>query len=144
MALTESGGSSFDRLRMRMRSVWGAVPHDLMLSVSTCLRRSEASASRRQEYGVRHEHRSEMRMKISVRTAGNLGKYLPPGSELNRAELEVAEGATPIDVLGQLGMPLDGSYLISVNGTALNKAARPDHKLAENDDLAIMPPLRGG
>lgn len=83
-------------------------------------------------------------MKISIRTAGNLGKYLPDGSELNRAELEVPEGASPIDVLGLLGMPLEGSYLISVNGTALNKAARPDHKLAENDDLAIMPPLRGG
>ena len=83
-------------------------------------------------------------MRISVRTAGNLGKYLPAGSEQNRADLEVADGATPIDVLGQLGMPLDGSYLISVNGTAVNKAARPEHKLAENDDLAIMPPLRGG
>jgi len=83
-------------------------------------------------------------MKITVRTAGNLGKYLPPGSAQNRAELEVAEGASPVDVLAKLGMPLEGSYLISVNGSALPKAERPGHKLAENDDLAIMPPLRGG
>ena len=83
-------------------------------------------------------------MKITVRTAGNLGKYLPPGSEQNRAELEVSEGASPIDVLAKLGMPIDGSYLISVTGSALPKAERPGYRLAEDDDLAIMPPLRGG
>ena len=83
-------------------------------------------------------------MKIQIRTAGMLGKYLPPGSEPNRAEVEVAEGASPIDVMEQLGVPLEARYLISVNGTALPKAARAEHCLAEGDDLAIMPPLSGG
>ena len=54
------------------------------------------------------------------------------------------EDATPIDVLMQLGMPLEARYLISVNGTVLPKAERPRHRLCEDDDLAIMPPLRGG
>ena len=44
-------------------------------------------------------------MKITVKTAGNLGKYLPAGSTGNLAKLEVAEGATPADVMSQLGLP---------------------------------------
>ena len=83
-------------------------------------------------------------MRITVRTAGLLGKYLPSGSERNRAELEVAEDATPVDVMQQLGVPLEGRYLISVNGTALTRTERPGHRLAEHDTLAIMPSLSGG
>jgi len=83
-------------------------------------------------------------MRITVRTAGLLGKYLPEGSERNRAALEVADGASPLDVMAQLGVPLEGRYLISVNGTALPPAKRPGHSLAEGDTLAIMPPLSGG
>jgi len=83
-------------------------------------------------------------MRIHVKTAGLLGKYLPQGSERNRAELDVADGSTPIDVMQQLGVPLEGRYLISVNGTALPVDARAGHRLAEDDSLAIMPPLSGG
>ena len=83
-------------------------------------------------------------MKINIKTAGLLGKYLPAGSERNKAELEVAEGTTPIDVMRQLGMPLEASYLVSLNGSALPKAERQTRALAADDTLAIMPPLKGG
>jgi sulfur carrier protein ThiS len=82
-------------------------------------------------------------MRISVRTAGLLGEYLPAGSQANRAELEVAEGATPLDVMAQLGFPA-GAYLVSVNGTAIPTAQRAATKLRDGDDLALMPPLKGG
>ena len=83
-------------------------------------------------------------MRITVRTAGNLGRFLPSGSALNSAALDVAEGATPADVIEQLGMPGDGSYLVVLNGKGVPKADRATRQLADNDDLAIMPPLRGG
>ena len=83
-------------------------------------------------------------MRITVRTAGLLGKHLPRGSQENRAEIEVGEGATAADVMTQLGVPLEGSYLISLNGTAIPKAARETATLHEDDTLAIMPPLKGG
>lgn len=83
-------------------------------------------------------------MKITVRTGGLLGKYLPAGSDNNRAEIEVPDDATPQQVMAQLGVPLDGSYLISLNGSAVPKAQRSEMRLTENDTLAIMPPLRGG
>ncbi|MFQ6023035.1 MAG: MoaD/ThiS family protein [Acidiferrobacterales bacterium] len=83
-------------------------------------------------------------MRIKVRTTGLLGKYLPPGSVKNLAELEVADGATPFDVIKQLGMPLDGNYLVALNGNVVPKSERDTRTLAENDKLSIMPPLKGG
>ena len=82
-------------------------------------------------------------MKITIKTAGNLGKYLPAGASGNLAEIDVAEGATPADVMTKLGLP-EGSYLVVLNGTSVPKAERASRSLAENDNLSIMPPLKGG
>ncbi len=83
-------------------------------------------------------------MKVTVKTAGNLGRYLPPGSAGNVAALDVSEGATPVDIIRRLGMPEDGSYLVVLNGTAVPKAERATCRLSDDDNLAIMPPLKGG
>ena len=83
-------------------------------------------------------------MKIQVRSAGMLAKYLPAGSTKNVAELEVTEAATPLDVIKQLGMPIDGQYFIALNGELVPKNERERRRLAANDKLSIMPPLKGG
>ena len=44
-------------------------------------------------------------MKILVRTAGLLGKHLPPGPVRNRAEIDVPSGSTITDVMKRLGFP---------------------------------------
>ena len=71
-------------------------------------------------------------------------KYLPAGARDNIAEIDVAAGATPLDVLAQLGIPGDGVDLVTHNGMAVPIVKRPGLRLAENDILAIMPPLKGG
>ena len=83
-------------------------------------------------------------MKIRVKTGGLLGKYLPPGSEGNRAEIEIPSGTSPIGVMERLGIPTGGHYLVTVNGTALPEKDRRTAILEEGDLVAIMPPLRGG
>ncbi len=83
-------------------------------------------------------------MHITVRTGGLLGQYLPTGSERNQADLEVEEGTTPLDVMTLLGMPGDRTYMVVLNGAAISKVARAQRRLAENDNLAILPPLKGG
>ena len=71
-------------------------------------------------------------------------KYLPPGSSGSSAEITVADGATPRDVMTQLGIPPDGTYLVTHNSAAVPIAMRDRAILAEGDTLAVMPPLRGG
>ena len=83
-------------------------------------------------------------MKINLKTAGSLGRYLPAGANGNLAEVEVTEGATPLDVMRQLGFPEEATYLVVLNGSSLPKAERGTVQLAEDDKLAIMPPLKGG
>ena len=83
-------------------------------------------------------------MKITVKATGRLVRFLPAGASGKTADLEVADSATPNDVIRQLGMPEDGSYLVVLNGTSVPKAERASRTLAENDNLAIMPPLTGG
>jgi sulfur carrier protein ThiS len=83
-------------------------------------------------------------MKITVKATGLLAKHLPAGGSTQGAELEVAEGATPADVIAQLGMPAEGSYLVALNGALVPKAQRAARPLAEHDTLTLMPPLRGG
>ncbi|MBT5435899.1 MAG: MoaD/ThiS family protein [Rhodospirillaceae bacterium] len=82
-------------------------------------------------------------MKILVRTAGLLGKHLPAGSEKNRAEIELPEGLTPRVVMDRLGFP-EGSYLVTLNGKAVPTAKRMEVILQDGDNLALMPPLKGG
>jgi sulfur carrier protein ThiS len=41
-------------------------------------------------------------------------------------------------------MPSEGGYLVIHNGTAVPKDARGACTLADGDELAIMPPLKGG
>ena len=83
-------------------------------------------------------------MRIAFKTAGILVKYLPAGSKDRSAALEVPPGATPLDVIKQLGMPEDGGYLVIHNGASVPKAERASLTLAEGDSLSIMPPLKGG
>jgi sulfur carrier protein ThiS len=47
-------------------------------------------------------------------------------------------------VIARLGLPPEGSYLVIHNGTAVPKDARAACALADGDELAIMPPLKGG
>ncbi len=82
-------------------------------------------------------------MKILVRTAGLLGRHLPPGPVRNRAEIEVPRGSTITDVMKRLGFP-EGSYLVTLNGMSVPTAERTGRQLAEGDNLALMPPLKGG
>ena len=83
-------------------------------------------------------------MRINFKTAGRLVRFLPSGSQDKTAVLDVAAGATAMDVIRQLGMPEEASYLVILNGASLPKSERPTRPLAEDDQLSIMPPLKGG
>ncbi len=83
-------------------------------------------------------------MKITVKTTGLLGQYLPPGADRDMAEIEVAPDATPADVIKLLGMPPESPYLVVLNGASVARREHGSRTLSDGDVLAIMPPLRGG
>lgn len=83
-------------------------------------------------------------MQITVRTAGLLGRYLPPGSAGNEARLDVEMGSTPLDIMRRLALPEHDSYLVMLNGQIVPVAKRPATRLSEGDELGIFPPLKGG
>lgn len=83
-------------------------------------------------------------MKIRFRTAGLLAKYLPQGATGLSAALDVGVGTTPADVMAQLGLPAGDRFLVALNGAVVPLGERGTRRLAENDELAVMPPLKGG
>ncbi len=83
-------------------------------------------------------------MRIRVKTAGLLHRYLPAGSTRNQADLDVTEGSSPVDVIKLLGLPEEQRYLVVLNGVSVPAAERSNIRLSENDTLGIFPPLKGG
>ena len=83
-------------------------------------------------------------MRITFKTAGILAKYLPAGAKGLSAPLDVADDATPAKVMAQLGLPAADRYLVALNGQIVPSAERARRTLVEGDELAIMPPLKGG
>ena len=83
-------------------------------------------------------------MKITLTTAGILADHLPDGAQNNQVEIELAEGATPVDVMEQLSLPADDFYLVIVNDEVVPKPKRGQTILLDGDDLGIFPPLKGG
>jgi sulfur carrier protein ThiS len=83
-------------------------------------------------------------MRITVKLFALLGRYLPPGSTANQAEIEVAKDATPADVIASLGLPGDLTHLVLVNGTYVPPGERASRPLRAGDTVAIWPPVAGG
>ena len=67
-------------------------------------------------------------MRIKVKTGGLLGQHLPEGSERNRAELDIEEGSSPVDVMRRLGMPEEDTYMIILNEEIVPTAQRPGNR----------------
>ena len=83
-------------------------------------------------------------MKIRLKLFAALGEHLPPGARRNEAEVEVPEGATPVQVMDLCGVPRDQAHLVVRNGVYVPPHQRESIPLAEGDTLALWPPVAGG
>ncbi len=83
-------------------------------------------------------------MKVKVKLFAMLDRYLPPGSDRNEAEIELANGATPAAVMEKLRLPTDMCHLVLVNGIYVAPDDRETRRLKETDVVAIWPPIAGG
>ena len=83
-------------------------------------------------------------MNVTVKLYALLGGYLPPNSRDNAADLRVVEGASVMDVIRQLNLPLEHCHLVLVNGNFVPPSDRDARVLEQGDALAIWPPIAGG
>jgi len=79
-------------------------------------------------------------MRVRVKLIANYMKLLPPGTQGNVIELEVQPGAAIGDVLGPLGVPLDDSTVLLLNGYQ----AEADALLSEGDTITAFSAIAGG
>lgn len=84
-------------------------------------------------------------MKITLKLFATLTDYLPATSKYtNIVELEVADGATILQVIEPYHLPPALVHLVLVNGRYIAPEQRGQQVLVEGDVLAIWPPIAGG
>jgi molybdopterin converting factor small subunit len=79
-------------------------------------------------------------MRVTVKLFATFRRYLPPDSEGHACDVEVPAGTSVAAVLGQFGVPVDGTVVVLVNG----RTAELDSVLHEGDAVAVFPALAGG
>lgn len=83
-------------------------------------------------------------MKIRVKLYASLAEYLPEGAKKNEADIDVAEGTSPIQIILRLGVPEKMCHMVLVNGVYIAPEDRTGMTLEDGDHLAIWPPVAGG
>ena len=84
-------------------------------------------------------------MKITLKLFASLTDYLPTELKYtNMMAMDVAPGASIMQVIAPLSLPEKMVHLVLVNGTYIAPEHRHDRSLNEGDVLAIWPPIAGG
>ena len=83
-------------------------------------------------------------MRITLKTGGLLKRYLPGSVAGSTGDIEVPDGLSILGLLEQLGAPVDGNYLIIINGDAVPPSTRGNAIVHDGDTVSLMPPLKGG
>ncbi len=79
-------------------------------------------------------------MRVRVKLIANYMKLLPPGTKGNTTELDAPPGASIGDLLGPMGVPLDDTTVLLLNGYQ----AEADALLAEGDIVTAFSAIAGG
>ena len=83
-------------------------------------------------------------MQVTVKLFGALRQYLPAASGFNSCELKTSENPMLEDVLGMLSIPERKAYLVIVNDIKLNREDYISTQVQENDEIVLLPPIKGG
>ena len=79
-------------------------------------------------------------MKVRVKLIATYIEHLPPGTQGNITEVDVADGSTVREILTPFGIPLDDSSVIVVNGLTVPL----DASVSEGDTVAAFSAIAGG
>ena len=83
-------------------------------------------------------------MKITLKLFALLDKYLPEGAVKNQVDITVEDGATVMDVIKSVNLPMEHCHLVLVDGVYVAPSERETQVMEEGQALAIWPPVAGG
>jgi len=108
-------------------------------------RRNDVERSRNdvERGGNDEKHRPGMK-RIRLKLYASLSDYLPPLARDCATQLEVADDATPAQIIRDFQVPERLAHLVLLNGVYLQPADRGRPLLQEGDTLAVWPPVAGG
>ena len=84
-------------------------------------------------------------MQITFKLYASLGEHLPADKRQGNAmTLDVAPGASILQVIAPFALPMKLVHLVLVNGVYVPPAERLSYVPKDGDVLAIWPPIAGG
>jgi len=83
-------------------------------------------------------------MRITLKMYASLAQYLPEDAAENAVHLDVADRATPHQLIDAHGVPRDEAHLVLKNGVYVEPSDRDRPCLEDGDVLALWPPVAGG
>jgi molybdopterin synthase sulfur carrier subunit len=85
-----------------------------------------------------------MDMRVTLKLYATLGDLLPKGANQNSIRINVAQNATPNQIIDQYQVPREMAHLVLLNGVYVAREDRDKPLIKENAALAIWPPVAGG
>ena len=83
-------------------------------------------------------------MEISVTLFGGLRHYLPAGSSFNKCKISIEAGASLESLLQRVPVPDDKNYLVIINDEKVSREAYAETIIETDDDIVLLPPIKGG
>ena len=83
-------------------------------------------------------------MQVSVKLFGGLRQFLPAGSSFNSCQLTISVGSMLEEVLAMLPIPVSKAYLVIINDEKINRNDYASTLVQENDEIVLLPPIKGG
>ncbi len=83
-------------------------------------------------------------MQVSIKLFGGLRQYLPAGSSFSACVLNVADNARLADILCQIPIPPEKSYIVLLNDVKLDRNLYTETKVSASDEIVLLPPIKGG
>jgi molybdopterin converting factor small subunit len=83
-------------------------------------------------------------MEVTVKLFASLGKYLPPSTKRNEAQIDIADGTSVSELIRQLDLPPELTHLVLLNGVYIDPDDRDHTIFSPGDEFAIFPPVAGG
>jgi sulfur carrier protein ThiS len=83
-------------------------------------------------------------MEISVTLFGGLRHFLPAGSSFNKCKISVDAGASLETLLQRIPIPADKTYLVIVNDEKVPRETYAETIIQADDDIVLLPPIKGG